>query len=694
MKHDTRIQCIAGLVLALCAALSVALSPTIATEAGRAQLVYSDTAQEGDPPEIALAIAMGAFRGLFVNILWIRAEDLKEEGRFYESIELARAITRLQPRFPRVWGFHAWNLAYNISVSTDTAAERWRWVRAGIDLLRQEGIPKNPSDMQLQRELAWIFVHKVQGISDDANRYYKREMAREWTAIMGPNPPRPRPDDPDVVDLLAEMQSEAKPGDPPIDRRALLREAMVRRRLFVLSQIDSAPDALDERTIRRFLESVNRNPAEPVTDEQARELTDTLAEMVERLDREAGLQLDVNLLTTFELRRALALSWAQPEFGLELADSVRNKAFDEMIQEPRYERAWPVLLTHVRKMVITREKNMEISRMKRYTRKYGPLDWRHPASHAVYWATRGVETGLARVNTADFDQANTDRIIVQALQELFRWGDIYYDILNDTFVAMVDLDFTDSYGDTLKELEERATKFDDIARGHRLYGVGYRNYLIDVVRVYYRMGDFATAQRYFDQFKTWEGHNLSQESLFRGLSSMTLEEFAHYDIEEQIEVPQYAVTEVTAALRDAYLRGLLSGDAEVFQGQLQYAADVHARYMKAQNRNTMADRENRMLQMPPRFVDVASAVLVNTLVTGLVGREEAALIWRRCPLGLQQATFDGLSAALNGAMPLEEFRRWFPEPEGMAQYRIDREKLEQQQDDVEGRKENLSVEEQ
>src|SRR5207253_542677 len=83
---------------------------------------------EGQPPQVAVGIAMGAFRGLFVNILWIRANQLKEDGRYHESMDLARAITQLQPRFPQVWVFHAWNMAYNISVATQTPDERWRWV--------------------------------------------------------------------------------------------------------------------------------------------------------------------------------------------------------------------------------------------------------------------------------------------------------------------------------------------------------------------------------------------------------------------------------------------------------------------------------------------------------------------------------------------------------------------------------------
>ena len=191
MKQDRIIQAACIAVIGLCLTVSSLLSTEITAEAGRSQLTYVDAANQDDPPEVALGIAMGAFRGLFVNYLWLRATKLKEDGKFYEAIELSEAITRLQPRFPRVWSFHAWNMAYNISVATQTETERWQWVNAGIDLLRKEAIPRNPNDVLLHKELAWIFLHKIQGYTDDANRFYKREFAREWTIAIGP-PPRPQ----------------------------------------------------------------------------------------------------------------------------------------------------------------------------------------------------------------------------------------------------------------------------------------------------------------------------------------------------------------------------------------------------------------------------------------------------------------------------------------------------------------------
>ncbi len=112
------------LIMVLCLAIAGGL-----LYAAGAQLDYINTQRqqmglvvntplENAPPSLAFAtVAMGAFRGLVVDILWMRADKLKEEGQFFDARQLAEWITTLQPRFPAVWEFQAWNMAYNISVA-------------------------------------------------------------------------------------------------------------------------------------------------------------------------------------------------------------------------------------------------------------------------------------------------------------------------------------------------------------------------------------------------------------------------------------------------------------------------------------------------------------------------------------------------------------------------------------------------
>ena len=101
----------------LCAFL---LTPVINQQRVERQLTYDVEAGDGANPAYALGASLGSFRGVLINVLWQRAEQLKTDGRFFESNNLAEYITTLQPRFPDAWDIQAWNMAYNISVKTKT----------------------------------------------------------------------------------------------------------------------------------------------------------------------------------------------------------------------------------------------------------------------------------------------------------------------------------------------------------------------------------------------------------------------------------------------------------------------------------------------------------------------------------------------------------------------------------------------
>jgi hypothetical protein len=145
-------------------------------------------ALDNAPPVLAFTtIALGGFRGLIANMLWMRATQLQDDDKFFEMAQLSDWITKLEPSFSQVWAHEAWNMAYNISVKFPKAEDRWRWVERGIELLRDEGLKYNPNDTLIFRELAWIFQNKMGANLDDANMYYKREWSREMTPIFGEN---------------------------------------------------------------------------------------------------------------------------------------------------------------------------------------------------------------------------------------------------------------------------------------------------------------------------------------------------------------------------------------------------------------------------------------------------------------------------------------------------------------------------
>ena len=179
------------------------------------------------PPSLAFAtIALGAFRGLVVDVLWMRADKLKEQGQFFDARQLAEWITTLQPRFASVWEFQAWNMAYNISaaIPAEQPDQRWQWVKNGYELLRDQGIVLNPRSMLLYRELALIFQHKIGDITDDAHKYYKLQLALAMEPLLGPADNR-------YFEMLA---------DAPADWRQIINDANLTPLITALKSADKA----------------------------------------------------------------------------------------------------------------------------------------------------------------------------------------------------------------------------------------------------------------------------------------------------------------------------------------------------------------------------------------------------------------------------------------------------------------------
>ncbi len=155
-------------------------------------------------------VGLGGFRGIVADVLWLRTSALQEKGRFVELVQLAEWITRLQPRAEKVWGFHAWNLSYNVSVMMPRPEDRWRWVQSGITLLRDEALDINPDSAYLHTELGWIFQHKIGESTDDASEYYRKQLAEKTERIIknGTLPASPSRDIKNNIRTLFKMDPQ------------------------------------------------------------------------------------------------------------------------------------------------------------------------------------------------------------------------------------------------------------------------------------------------------------------------------------------------------------------------------------------------------------------------------------------------------------------------------------------------------
>jgi len=325
--------------------------------------LISNEPLENAPPSLAFAtVAMGAFRGLVVDVLWMRADRLKEQGQFFDAKQLAEWITTLQPRFASVWEFQAWNMAYNISVAIPATQpeQRWRWVKNGYELLRDQGIPLNPRSIQLYRELGRIFQHKIGGVSDDAHKYYKLQLALAMEPLLGPA-------DNQYFEALAKA---------PTSWQQIIKDPNVAALIELLKSADEAFSGDADEFVSNYL-SLRQN-AGRFSPQAIRAIDDFRGtETLEKFDIFAR---------AYQLRNVWKLD--------------------------------PVLMNQLNQLygpVDFSDPN-----------KHFPLDWRHPDSHAIYWAVKALKIAAEdQSREIDMAEINTDRIVAHSLQNLFRYGKIF-----------------------------------------------------------------------------------------------------------------------------------------------------------------------------------------------------------------------------------------------------------------------------
>ncbi len=410
---------------------------------------------ENIPPSLIFAAAAtGAFRGLVVDILWMRADKLKEEGQFFDARQLAELITILQPRFASVWEFHAWNMAYNISVAipANQPDQRWQWVKNGYELLRDEAIDKYKlKNITLYRELGRIFQHKIGGVSDDAHKYYKLQLALAMEPLLGSA-------DKQYFDALAEA---------PLGWQEIINDPNA---ALLIKALKSADNTFSDNNefVSNYLSlrqnSLRFNPAAGKTIDDFRG-TDSLD------------KFDI-FARGWQLRKAWKL--------------------DPVLMRDLNETYGPINFS---------DPNTHL-----------PMDWRHPDSHAIYWAVKGLQIAAKEDDREiEADETNTDRIVAHSLQNLFRNGKIFIyelslptssqdfsqqagtQIYKEVFLRP-DLRFFEPYNKSVLAILEKYEDDEDQSRYVSLQN-GHRNMLKNAVFSFYQSGHKPQAQKIYNQLR-------------------------------------------------------------------------------------------------------------------------------------------------------------------------------------------------
>jgi|GEM_PF-1341899 len=716
MNKDRLIQAIAVGTSAAALLGASALSPVLQQRRVTDQLVSQVEINEAVPPGVALAAtALGSFRGLAANVLWYRLEMLKRDGEFHEADTLSRMITTLQPRFPQVWVFMGWNMAYNISVETHTPQERWDWVNKGIRLLREEAIPLNPNSIRLYRELGWFHFHKVGERTDDMHKYYKYKFADEWDQVLGPlyegrsdeeifngfapissmserywGANRPNytnrrllrvaldvaPDDVELKKIVYGV--EEAPLDqlmPEIDRL----EAQLRKNAVAISEnqkysgfsidkyMDQVRVSLNDRIktsrgrkigITGFLQDFSGQPLGDMSVEDRDFFADfavegSLPDMQLILDRleAGGIKLDrAGLLrigkiigTVVRLMPVQGQQfsyWKLPDtqkleilqqFGLtkqdiSAYDTLMGIQFNHISDDGQidqlgagenlFEPFTRVLLPYWRAKVLNEQYRMDPTTMHLLMSEYGPIDWRNPAAHSIYWGQAGLQRTMQLLDANRIDVVNTQRGIIHGIQSLERYGRVvlnpYAQNPNDRVSYQPNFAFADTYEKAMfvsKEIYETLSG----AKGGAsdTFDTGHKNFLIDVANRAFVFGDEARAERYYIRARTLYGTD--DEGNVNPRFAKPLADFVFEELDDDLLV-RYDVARnaIVLMIQRAFKEGIAVGDLDHFDALTRQARQWYNKYQESKEKTyrATADTARLALEPWPEFVGNAFVALV------------------------------------------------------------------------------------
>jgi hypothetical protein len=572
------------------------------------------------PPDLALLGKLGTFRALAIDWASIRAERLKEEGKYYEALQLHETICALAPRFAQVWIYAAWNMAYNISVAQYSPEARWQWVRNGITILRDKGIQYNPRAVALYKELAWIYWHKIGDFLDDHHRTYKRALAVEIERVLGAPP----------VALSDEAYFAwfRKIVDAPRDLPAFLKSrADVERLVFQLRQVRLAPD----ETLLEFV---------------ARHIRPELRPDRLRLGKNESDELTTNRL--------------------------------QILRDPENEASVEDLLAAVRSDVLRTRHRLDLDLMWSLMGQFGPLDWRNAFSHALYWSSLGERVSQGHENLSIHDQINNARFILMAMQNMILRGRItLWANFDEPFESYLELTPDPRYipylYDAYMHIGEKYFKDDPRFKPGTpgpSFMVGFVSSVTTWIQLLYLEGGEKNT-KLAEQFYAWlRENNPHPNGATQERYLQTLDHFVMGDILSQLHTYKAAEAYVRTLIGNALKRYSLDMGESAFNSLL--LARKAYEYWMTDTRNDINQR--RQLQTFQLIVrDEIEAFLTNHAIAALY----KASLWRNLStqsVDLCQMVYDRVAPYFQKLCEVQtppwDVKVAFPEPPGMAEFRL------------------------
>jgi hypothetical protein len=122
-----------------------------------------------DPSSATMNLVLLGLRGPAACLLWVQMDEQKDAKDWAAMRATTDSIIKLQPHFQKVWKFHGWNLAFNVSVEWDAVKDRWFWVKEGAKFYKR-GVGLNYKYPELYWDYAYLISNKI-GKSDEWRQF-------------------------------------------------------------------------------------------------------------------------------------------------------------------------------------------------------------------------------------------------------------------------------------------------------------------------------------------------------------------------------------------------------------------------------------------------------------------------------------------------------------------------------------------
>jgi hypothetical protein len=577
------------------------------------QLVMAVEGTQGMPPHVALATAaLGTFRGLATDVLWIRADELQAKGQYFEAQTLAEWITSLQPHFVNVWGFQAINMAYNISVMAEEPFDRWGWVSRGIELLRSKGIPLNPNAPKLYEELGWILMDKVGGDRDREHWFLKQRLVSDMQEVLGDkNYGRTG------IEVVQAFETVANAAD-------------------TLEQLVAAhPD------VQPVIDTIVKFDAQPDED----------------FLRMLGLVVMVN-----------ASGDAAVMTGRGVPDGTNKPLVGTLQSVPELGKpCFELLIPHLQKRALIDRYRMDPKKMLALMEKYGPMDWRHPSAQGIYWMEEGYAKSTESLNREGRNELLVIRRRLNMIAELMRTGRINYDAVSDRIDLLPDPRFIPAYESALAEaiatIQSEAgvttqywgrAEVDDLMKG-------WERFLNEATIMAYVYGDEPKANECFHKLVTMaQEQGMGDQPIYRE----SLQTFVTLRLGDVMKLDLNNTRQfVDGMLNRALVDGLAQGRMDVFNRFLKMAYKVYDRKYSVSDPTKVRVQKQMDIGSFPELVDASFELMMKQGKSPALMR---ARIWAWAPDELKLRAWPKLKDSLTEqatAAGLDPARA-FPMPKG------------------------------